>query len=129
MTIAELAAKSGLSAHTLRYYERAGLVPMVGRDPSSGHRRYGPGHVGWIAFLRNLRAAGMPVREMRAYVRLVAKGDATWPERRAILKRHRAVVDDTIRTLQAHRRLLDQKLRAGCAPPGLTGGGSRTRSR
>lgn len=119
MTIAELAAAAGLSAHTLRYYERAGLVPLVGRDRSSGHRRYSPGHVGWIAFLRNLRAAGMPVREMRAYARLVAKGDTTWPERQAMLRNHRARVDTAIRQLEAHRRVLDQKLRAGCAPPSL----------
>jgi DNA-binding transcriptional MerR regulator len=119
MTIAELASATGVSAHTLRYYERAGLVPLVKRDPSSGHRRYGPGHVTWIAFLRNLRAAGMPVREMRTYARLVSRGDATWPERRAMLTAHRARVDATIRRLQAHRRLLDQKLRAGCAPPSL----------
>ena len=117
MTIAELAGEAGVSAHTLRYYERAGLVPHVARDPSSGHRRYGPGHVGWIAFLRNLRAAGMPVREMRAYARLVTRGDSTWPERQAILKKHRDRVEATIRQLQAHRRVLDQKVRLGCAPP------------
>ena len=120
MTIAELASRTGVSAHTLRYYERVGLVPLVARDPSSGHRRYGRGHVGWIAFLRNLRAAGMPVREMRTYARLVAKGDATWPDRKNMLKRHRDGVEASIRRLQAHRRILDQKLRAGCVPPRLT---------
>lgn len=119
MTIAELASAAGLSAHTLRYYERAGLVPLVARDRSSGHRRYSPGHVGWIAFLRNLRAAGMPVREMRAYARLVTKGDATWPERQAMLRKHRERVEAMIRQLEAHRRVLDDKLRRGCAPPSL----------
>ncbi|HWA58691.1 MAG TPA: MerR family transcriptional regulator [Gemmatimonadales bacterium] len=119
MTIAELATVTGVSAHTLRYYERAGLVPLVERDPSSGHRRYSRGHVGWIEFLRNLRTAGMPVREMRAYARLVARGDGTWPQRQAMLKAHRAHVDAMIRRLQAHRRVLDRKVRAGCAPPRL----------
>lgn len=119
MTIAELASVTGVSAHTLRYYERAGLVPLVRRDPSSRHRRYGPGHVSWIAFLRHLRAAGMSVREMRAYSRLVTRGDGTCPQRREMLKAHRARVDAMIRQLQAHRRLLDQKLRLGCAPPSL----------
>ena len=119
MTIAQLASAAGLSAHTLRYYERAGLVPLVGRDRSSGHRRYTQGHVGWIAFLRNLRAAGMPIREMRAYTRLVTKGDATWPERQAMLRKHRDQVDATIHQLEAHCRVLDDKLRRGCAPPSL----------
>lgn len=122
MTIAELASATGVSAFTLRYYERAGLVPLVGRDPSSGHRRYSPGHVTWIAFLRDLRTAGMPIRDMRAYSRLVSEGDATWPERRAMLERHRARVDASIRRLQAHRTVLDRKLRAGCAPPSLAAG-------
>jgi len=52
MTITELAGATGVSKHTLRYYERVGLVPLVERDPSSRHRRYSDGHVRWIGFLR-----------------------------------------------------------------------------
>ena len=81
MTITELADATGVSPHTLRYYERMGLVPFVQRDPSSGHRRYNAGHAQWITFLRNLRACGVPIREIRAYARLAAKGDSTWPAR------------------------------------------------
>jgi DNA-binding transcriptional MerR regulator len=119
MTITELADATGLSKHTLRYYERTGLVPMVQRDPSSGHRIYSSGHPQWIAFLRNLRACGMPIREIRAYARLVAKGDSTWPTRQAILATHRAHVEATINNLRRHRAALDKKLRAGCAPSAL----------
>jgi DNA-binding transcriptional MerR regulator len=119
MTIAQLAAQTGLSAHTLRYYERLGLVPLVGRDRSSGHRRYSAEHAHWIGFLRQLRATGMPLREIRTYARLVARGPSTWPERKAILASHRQRVAETIRTLEQHRDLLDTKLRAGCAPVGL----------
>jgi hypothetical protein len=50
---------------------------------------------------------------------LVAKGDRTWPERKLLLAEHRARVDDVIAVLRKHRRLLDQKLAAGCAPVGL----------
>ena len=60
MTIAELADATGVSAHTLRYYEKMGLVPLVERDASSGHRRYRAGHAQWIAFLRNLARVGCP---------------------------------------------------------------------
>ena len=119
MTITQLAELTGLSKHTLRYYERIGLVPLVDRDRSSGHRRYSPHHTQWIQFLRHLRDTGMPIREVRAYARLVAKGASTWPDRKLLLVAHRARVDDTIRTLREHRRLLDQKLAAGCAPVGL----------
>ena len=79
---------------------------MVERDPSSGHRRYAAGHAQWITFLRDLRACGMPIREIRVYARLVAKGD-------------RARVVASIITLQKHRAVLNKKLRAGCAPGGL----------
>jgi len=116
MTITELADATGVSPHTLRYYERMGLVPFVQRDPSSGHRRYNAGHAQWITFLRNLRACGMPIREIRAYARLAAKGDSTWPARQSMLATHRARVVATITLLQKHRAALDKKLRAGCAP-------------
>lgn len=119
MTITQLADATGVSKHTLRYYERMGLVPLVARDPSSGHRRYADGHAEWIAFLRSLRACGMPIREIRAYARLVARGDATWPARKAMLAAHRERVVTAITRLQAHRAMLDRKLRAGCAPAGL----------
>ena len=116
MTITELAGATGVSKHTLRYYERVGLVPLVDRDPSSRHRRYSDGHIRWIEFLRDLRACGMPIREIRAYARLVAKCDSTWAARQAMLATHRSHVVATIAALQRHRALLDRKLRAGCAP-------------
>ncbi len=119
MTISELATRTGLSKHTLRYYERLGLIPLVRRDPSSRHRRYDSSHIQWLAFLRHLRLAGMPVREMRSYAKLVAKGPETWPARRELLAAHRARVTQSIRRLQEHHRLLTHKLRAGCAPVGL----------
>ena len=119
MTISELADATGVSKHTLRYYERMGLVPLVERDRSSGHRRYGTGHPQWIEFLKNLRACGMTIRDIRAYARLVSKGDGTWPARQAMLARHRERVVATIAQLQKHRAALDVKLRAGCAPPSI----------
>jgi len=119
MTITELSGATGVSKHTLRYYERVGLVPLVERDPSSHHRRYSDGHVRWIGLLRDLRACGMPIRDVRAYARLVAKGDSTWSARQVMLATHRKRVVATITALQRHRALLDRKLRAGCAPGDL----------
>ncbi len=132
MTISELAAATGVSKHTLRYYERAGLIPFVGRDPSSGHRVYGPQHAQWVDFVRNLRATGMPIRELRGYSKLVARGDETWPERKAMLAAHRARVVGMMNLLEKQREILDQKLALGCAPKGASWGVpalQRTRSR
>src|SRR5262245_17052784 len=119
MTISELAASTGLSKHTLRYYERAGLVPLVGRHPSSGHRTYTAHHAEWIGFVRNLRTTGMPIRELRRYDALVPKGDRSWPERKAMLAAHRSRIVAAIAVLERQRKVLDRKLALGCAPSGF----------
>jgi len=119
MTITELAESTGVSKHTLRYYERAGLVPLVGRHPSSGHRLYTSHHAEWITFVRNLRATGMPIRELRTYASLVSQGDETWPTRKALLAAHRSRIIKMIALLQTQRKVLDRKLALGCAPSGL----------
>lgn len=129
MTISELAQSTGLSKHTLRYYERVGLIPLVGRHPSSGHRLYTPQHPQWVTFIRTLRATGMPIRDLRAYSGLVSKGDHTWPDRKALLAAHRSRVVAMIALLEGQRRSLDEKLALGCAPSGLRADPSRARRR
>lgn len=126
MTITQLADATGVSKYTLRYYEGLGLIPLVARDRSSGHRQYRPEHQDWIAFVRRLRESGMPIQELREYARLVARGDQTWPARRKLLAAHRERVVAQIARLKEQQRILDQKLALGCAPTGL---GSAVRSR
>jgi len=117
LTISDLADRTGVSAHTLRYYETAGLLPEVDRAPSSGHRRYAPWHERWVRFLRKLRSAGMPVRQMREYVTAYLDGEeASWPRRRTILAEHRERVAARIAELEAHLAVLDRKLARGCDP-------------
>jgi DNA-binding transcriptional MerR regulator len=102
LTIADAAKASGLSAHTLRYYERAGLLDRVDRD-TSGHRRYRDGDIERIRFLTKLRATGMPIREVRHYAELLNRGDGTEAERMALLEAHRdavrALLEETARNL------------------------------
>ena len=129
MTISELAQSTGVSKHTLRYYERVGLIPLVGRHPSSGHRLYTPQHPQWVMFIRDLRATGMPIRELRTYSGLVSKGDHTWPDRKALLAAHRSRVVAMIAVLESQRKVLDEKLALGCAPSGLRPDRSRARPR
>jgi DNA-binding transcriptional MerR regulator len=103
LSISEAARASGLSAHTLRYYERAGLLQPVGRD-ASGHRRYREADLRQITFLTKLRATGMPIREVRRYAELMKEGEATNGERLALLEAHRDVVlaglEETARNLE-----------------------------
>ncbi|WP_288426924.1 MerR family transcriptional regulator [uncultured Agrobacterium sp.] len=109
MKIGELARRSGLSAYTIRYYERIGLLPYADRDRSS-RRDYDPSILVWIAFLGRLKTTGMPIRDMLRYAALRTQGDDTVRERQAILEAHREQVRAQIENLQDCLLVLDQKI-------------------
>ena len=92
LAISEVAEATGLSPHTLRYYERAGLMLAPVDRSTSTHRRYSDADVGWVTFLTKLRATGMPIATVREYVDLVRTGDDTTAARRELLLRHRITV-------------------------------------
>ena len=85
--IATTADHLGVSAHTLRYYERIGLV-QVERD-ASGYRRYDAAGVRRLVFLTRMRTSGMSIRDLRRYVDMVEAGRDTVPKRLAMLTEHR----------------------------------------
>lgn len=109
MKIGELARRSGLSAHTIRYYERIGLLPYAGRD-RSGQRDYDASILAWIEFLGHLKMTGMPIRNMLEYARLRDLGEETGPERQKMLEQHRAVVQAHVTKLQSCLSVLDIKI-------------------
>jgi DNA-binding transcriptional MerR regulator len=109
LTMHEVVASTGLSADTLRYYERVGLLPPVGRGPN-GHRRYGAEHLESLQFLNCLRAAGMSIADMRRFVELQRSGAPTAIDRAALLRRHRADVAARVAALQDHLALIDRKI-------------------
>src|SRR5215470_9897276 len=90
VTIAEAARLTGVSAHTLRYYERAGLVITAVDRTSGGRRRYRELDLKWILICTKLRATGMPIRGIRRYAELVAAGPGNEAQRLALLEAHRA---------------------------------------
>jgi DNA-binding transcriptional MerR regulator len=109
MKIGELAKRSGLSAHTIRYYERIGLLPYADRDQSS-QRDYDASILTWIAFLGRLKTTGMPIREMLRYAALRERGVVTEAERRDMLEKHRERVRAHMADLQASLLVLDTKI-------------------
>ena len=109
MTIAEAAERSGLSAHTLRYYERIGLIHPVDRG-TNGHRRYGRDDLEWLDLLIKLRTTGMPIRQMVEYAELVRQGPQTAARRRAMLERHRAEITARTAELEETAAVLDRKI-------------------
>ncbi|MQP68535.1 MerR family DNA-binding transcriptional regulator [Niveispirillum sp. SYP-B3756] len=109
MKIGELAKRSGLSAHTIRYYERIGLLPYADRNQSS-QRDYDASILIWIEFLGRLKTTGMPIRDMLRYAALRERGVGTEAERCDLLEQHRAHVRAHVADLQACLLVLDTKI-------------------
>ena len=108
-TIADAARESGVTAHTLRYYERAGLLPSVERN-GSGHRRFTDEDIEWVVMVTRLRATGMPIRAIREYAELVRAGDGNEAERLALLEEHRERVLEQLASIQRNLELVDYKI-------------------
>ncbi|WP_020124722.1 MerR family transcriptional regulator [Streptomyces canus] len=98
--IREVSEQTGLSVDTLRWYERQGLLPVVGRR-ADGRRRYSAYAVGFVKLVQVLRRTGMPVAEVREFVRLGDGGLARHASRLAMLERHAAVIEERMAQLQA----------------------------
>lgn len=99
----------GLTVHTLRWYERIGLLDRVPRGPD-GRRRFGERELSWLTFLVRLRSTGMPVAEMVRYAELVRAGDGNEAERAQLLEEHRERVRDRIAEQEAHLAALEFKI-------------------
>jgi DNA-binding transcriptional MerR regulator len=109
LTVQEMAEQSGVSAHTLRYYERIGLLQPVARTPS-GHRRYAADDLGWVRLLVCLRETGMGIRDMLRFV-AVDGGELSVAERRlALLEAHRDAVRAHQQEVAAHLAVIEGKL-------------------
>jgi DNA-binding transcriptional MerR regulator len=98
-----------MTAHTLRYYERVGLIQPVGRA-RNGHRRYSEADEAWLNFLHCMRSTNMTIREMQRYAELREKGDATSLERRKLLEDHQSAIAAKIGALQQAHALLTHKI-------------------
>ena len=109
LSIGEAADATGLSAHTLRYYERAGLMAPVGRE-GNGHRLYRDSDLGWIEVLTKLRRTGMPIRQMRRYAELAFAGDHTAADRLALLEAHRDTVRADVVELENSLAFIQRKI-------------------
>lgn len=110
LTISEVAERTGLTAHTLRYYERIGLIAAVVRA-DSGHRRYAAADMDWLAFLVRLRATGMSIQGMQAFARLRSEGNGTAGQRRKLLDTHLQKVLADMEELQQSVKVLQAKIK------------------
>jgi DNA-binding transcriptional MerR regulator len=109
LSIGDVARRTGLSVHTVRFYEREGLFA----DPVervSGRRVFSEDHVEWLSLCATLRATGMPLSALRAYAELVRAGDGTEPERLALLREHEERLARQMRDLSRCHDLIAYKV-------------------
>ena len=107
--IGAFSAKTGLGIHTLRYYEKEGLI-FAGRD-DKGRRLYGEEDIAWIEFIVRLKETGMPLRDIRRYALLRYAGDKTMPERLEMLCAHREFIRGEIRKWEANLANMGRKIK------------------
>ena len=109
MNMKEFSLRVGLSAHTLRYYEKIGLIKNIQRN-ASGHRSYTKKEVDWVGFIVRLKETGMALENILQYAELRAIGAITVFERQQLLERHKEQLQVHIMLQQNHLEALDRKI-------------------
>jgi DNA-binding transcriptional MerR regulator len=109
LSINDVAKRTGLTAYTLRYYERIGLITSIGRAPG-GQRRYAASDIAWIEFLLRLRTTNMPIGKMQTFAQLRGAGDSTVQDRRQMLEEHLTTVLSEIEAMSQAAQALQEKI-------------------
>lgn len=108
-SINEVAKMFGLSAHTLRFYDKEGLMPFIGRN-TSGNRMFTDTDLDWVALICCLKNTGMPIKEIKQYSDMCTQGRVTIDNRKSMLSVHREEVKKQINDLQKNLELIDSKI-------------------
>lgn len=108
-TIQQISQITGLTSHTLRYYEKIGLLDGVARN-ESGYRKYRESDLLWLDFLIRLRETKMPISEMKQFSDLRSQGEATIKERRTLLELHQNKVIKQIEDLKENLLKIEHKI-------------------
>ncbi|WP_317969202.1 MerR family transcriptional regulator [Paenibacillus sp. CCS19] len=109
LTIKDVTEMTGISAPTLRYYEKEGLLPYVKRN-ENGKRLYDEEDLSWISFVTALRATGMPIAQIQKYVYLFKEGDSTIAERKMMMLHHKKDIEKSIKELYFNLDKINYKL-------------------
>lgn len=115
MNVKTAAQQIGISAHTIRYYDKSGLFPFVERD-SNGYRDFKSEDLYWIEFIKCMRQTHMPIAQIKVIAELYHQGPSTIEKRKAIFTEHqnnlleqKALIDEGLKTLENKFKLLDQE--------------------
>ena len=109
LSISEVSELTGFSHHTLRYYEKIGLIEPVSRN-SGGSRSYDEADLAWFDILKRMKATGMNIQTMLRYAKLRQEGESTVSERRRLLESHYQSVKEQIKQLEDNLQYIAQKI-------------------
>lgn len=109
MNVKEFSKHIGINPHTVRYYEKIGLLRNVQRLPN-GHRFFSDKDIQWISFVQRLKETGMPLDQIHQYADLRAQGDSTLLARQRLLEAHAKALEESLAKQQHHLEKLSEKI-------------------
>ncbi len=109
MNIQTFSQRTQLSPHTIRYYEKIGLLKNIHRS-TSGHRCFTSADISWIEFIKRLKDMGMPLENMRRYADLRYIGESTLQQRMQLLQKHADVIKERIAIESSHLHNINTKI-------------------
>ncbi|HCT64197.1 MAG TPA: MerR family transcriptional regulator [Lachnospiraceae bacterium] len=108
-TIAQASKKTGISIHTLRYYDREGLLPFIEHSPN-GSRLFNENDYEWIAVLQCLKNTGMPLKQIRTYMDWCMQGDTTLERRLALFQSQKIEIERQFKEIQNYQKIVEYKI-------------------
>lgn len=108
-SIGQVAKKVGLTAHTLRYYEKEGLMPFV-RKSGSGLRVYAETDIEWLMLIECLKGTGMPLKDIKQYIDWIQEGDATLEKRREMFIKQKVKLEQQMQQLKEYMAKINYKI-------------------
>lgn len=109
MNVKEFSRRAGISPHTVRYYEKIGLLRDIHRLPN-GHRDFSEKDTAWIGFVQRLKETGMPLEQIHCYADLRERGESTLMERQKLLEQHADALEESLAEQQRHLDKLREKI-------------------
>lgn len=108
-TIGQAAAKTGLTAHTLRFYDKEGLLPFV-KKSASGLRVFSEDDISWLVMIECLKGTGMLLKDIKQYIDWFREGDSTLVQRLEMFKQQKIKVEAQIAQMKQHLEKIDYKI-------------------
>lgn len=108
-TISQVAEKCGLTAHTLRYYDKEGLLPFVERS-AAGIRKFKEADLEWLGIITCLKETGLPVKQIKQFIDWCLEGDDALAQRYNVFVEQKKSIEAQMAVLQKHLDKVNYKI-------------------